>query len=279
MTAIWALSLLPDVDPFLTTDALRYDRDLPPGSWNLLDHVAWAQAPLTACLVLLVASVATMVGWRTRASSLVAVLCLLSLQRTNSTIFNSGDLLLRQIGVAVVLAPCGLLWSMDATRRRRRGQAPNLLRAPWALRFLQLELAVGYALSAWAKLQGSTWRDGTALGLALRIEDLQRFAVPTWILEQSGIVHALTWGTLAFESTFLLLVWNRRLRPWVLGVGVLFHLGIDVFLDIGFFSYVIFLAYVAFLPPAVADRVVGWFRPSGIAGSPDPMALAVEPAQ
>lgn len=279
MTAVWALSLLPDVDPFLTTGALRYERKLAPGSWNLLDHIAWEHAPLAACLLLVAASVTTMVGWRTRASALVAVLCLLSLQRTNSTIFNSGDLLLRQIGVAVALAPCGLLWSLDATRLKRRGQTPNLMRAPWAMRFLQLEVAVGYALSAWAKLQGSTWQDGTALGLALRIEDLQRFAAPDWLFEQSVLMNAFTWGTLAFESTFLLLVWHRRLRPWVLGVGVLFHLGIDLFLDIGFFSYVIFLSYVAFIPPDVADRIVAWFRPPGTAGSPDPVALAVEPAQ
>jgi hypothetical protein len=55
------------------------------------------------------------------------------------------------------------------------------------------------------------------------------------------------------------LVWPRRTRMWVLAAGVLFHLGIDVFLDIGFFSIAIYLTYLAFLPQDIAQRVVGRF--------------------
>jgi Vitamin K-dependent gamma-carboxylase len=279
VAAVWAVTLLPDVDPFLTRGALRYDRAAPKGSWNLLDHIGWERAPLAACLLLVVAAWATMLGWRTRASALVAVLCMLSLQRTNPTIFNSGDLLLRQIGFAVVLAPSGLLWSLDASRLRRQGRTPNLLRAPWAMRFLQLEVAVGYALSAWAKVQGNRWQEGTALGLALRIEDLQRFAAPEWLYHQSVLLHVLTWATMAFEASFIVLVWNRRLRPWVLGVGVAFHLGIDVFFDIGFFSYAIVMSYLAFIPAGAADRLIARLR----RGASEPLVatvpLPVEPAQ
>ncbi len=268
--AIWALTLLPDIDPFLTEGALRYERSLPAGSWNLLDHISWVHAPLAACLLLVVTSLTTMVGFRTRLSSIVAVLCLISLQRTNSTIFNSGDLLLRQVGIAVALAPVGVLWSFDASRARRRGQALDTLRAPFAMRLLQLELALGYALSAWAKLRGDTWHEGTALAFALRIEDLERFAAPEWLFEQSVLLNLVTWGALAFEASFLFLVWDRRRRLWVLAAGALFHLGIDLTLDIGFFSIAIWLAYLAFLPAEVADRVVRRFdRHAGDATAPD----------
>lgn len=275
---VWTLSLLPDVNPFLTTGALRYDTPAPAGSWNLLDRTAWSGAPLTACLLLLVAAVATMVGYRTRLSTVVAVVCLISIQRTNTTILNSGDLFLRQIGIALALSPCGLLWSVDARRRRRASparpvQPEELWRAPWALRLLQLEVAVGYALSGWAKVRGSTWRDGSAVARALRIEDLQRLAVPEWVFS-SGLLTALTWATLAFEGAFILLVWRRRLRPWVLGVGVVLHLGIDLFLDVGFFSWAMWLAYLSFVFPEVADRVVA--RRSGGA---EQVPLAVEPAE
>lgn len=286
MTALWGLSLLPDVDPFLTTGALRYERRMADGHWNPLDWVDWSWAPLAACALLVVASLATMVGWRTRASALVAVLCLLALQRTNTTIFNSGDLTLRLIGWSVVLAPSGLLWSVDAARRRRRGEPPPPDRAPWALRLLQLQLAVGYFLSGLAKLRGDTWHDGTAVARALRIEDLQRFVLPEPVLEQSVLLNLLTWGTLAFELGFVFLVWDRRLRPWVIGTGVLFHLGIDLTLDIGWFSLVMWLGYVAFVPPEVAARIVERFDPwsrrerSGAAeGEGALVPGAVEPAQ
>ncbi|MGK2949038.1 MAG: HTTM domain-containing protein [Acidimicrobiales bacterium] len=260
--AVWALTLLPDVDPFLTDGALRYDRDLPAGSWNPLDHVGWVHAPLVTCVVLLVAALATMVGYRTRLSSVVAVLCLIALQRTNTTIFNSGDLLLRQVGIAVALAPAGVMWSLDARRARQRGHPLDTMRAPFAMRLLQLELALGYALSAWAKLRGDTWHDGTALAFALRIEDLERFAAPEWLFEQGVLLNLVTWAALLFEASFIYLVWQRRWRLWVLGAGVAFHLGIDLFLDIGYFSIAIWLAYLAFLPTALADRIVGRLSPA-----------------
>ena len=264
LAAVWALTLLPDIDPLLTDGALRYDRSQPTGGWNPLDWTSWDGAPLAACFVLVVAGIATMVGYRTRLSSVVAVVCMLSLQRTNATIFNSGDLLLRQIGLIVALAPAGLVLSMDA-RRNRRGSAatdddgapaPPPTRAPWALRLLQVQIAVGYALSCWAKLRGSTWHEGTALGLAMRIEDLQRFAAPEWLYDQEILLNLLTWGTLLFEGAFLFAVWSRRLRPWVLWTGVAFHLAIDVIFDVGFFSAAMWLAYLAFLPPETADGVV-----------------------
>ena len=235
-----------------------YERRLSPGAWNVLPHLP-SDAGLVVCLLLLVASVATTVGWHTRVSAVVAVLMMIVLQRANTAIFNSGDLLLRQVGVAVALAPCGLLWSLDARRNRRKGRVRNVLRAPYGMRFLQLTLALGYFLSAWSKSRGTTWHDGTAIALSLRIEDLQRFVAPDWLYDQHVLLNLFTWVTLAFEATFFVLVWNRRLRPWVLGIGVALHLGIDVFLDVGFFSIAIYLAYLAFLPEEWANRLVGRF--------------------
>lgn len=281
--AVWAITLIPDVDPFLTDGALRYERSTPPGSWNPLEWTSWSGAPLLACLVLVVAALATAAGFHTRLSSVVALLCLIAVQRTNTTILNSGDLFLRQVGLAVALSPCGLLLSLDARRARRRNPGqPAPWRAPWAMRLLQLQLALGYLLSFAGKIRGETWRDASALARALRIEDLQRFALPELIFQLDGLLGMLTWSTLAFEASFLFLVWNRRLRPWVLGVGVAMHLGIDLFLDVGFFSIAIWIAYLTWIFPGAADRIVGRHDPVGVSSGgtdAESVALTVEPAQ
>src|SRR5690606_30654073 len=119
---------------------------------------------------------------------------------------NSGDLALRLVGISVALAPSGLLLSVDSVRARRADRGPAPHRAPWALRLLQLHIALGYLLSAWGKVRGSTWREGTAVGESLRIVDLQRFVPPEWFFDQSALLAVLTWGSLAFEATFLFLV-------------------------------------------------------------------------
>ncbi len=274
LAALWGLTMLPDVDPFFTKGALMYERSTAEGSWDLLARMPDG-AGMVVCVVLIVAGLATMLGFRTRLSALVAVLSLILLQRANSAIFNSGDLLLRQVGIAVVLAPSGLLWSLDAARDRRKGRTPDLLRAPYAMRLLQLELALGYFLSAWTKARGDTWHNGTAIAFSLRIEDLQRYVAPEWVFDQAVLLNLFTWSALAFEAGFIIMVWPRRLRLWVLAAGVLFHLGIDVFLDIGFFSMAIYLAYLAFLPTEIADRIVGRFDERALAPAPSEPARPV----
>jgi hypothetical protein len=258
LVVAWTLTLLPDIDPFLTDGAMRYDRPLPPWAWNPLDWIGWTTAPLVACLLLVAAGVAVALGWRTHLSLLVALVCLTSLQRTNPTILNSGDLLIRQFGFALLLSPAGRALSLDERRRTGTfGRRPPARRAPFGMRLLQLWVGTGYLFSAILKLQGQSWGDGTAVGYALRIEDLSRFDTPEWIFDHPWLVNGLTWGTLALEVLFLFLVWNRRLRPWVIGAGVAFHVGIDLFLDVGFFSTAVFIAYLAWLPDERADRIVG----------------------
>ncbi len=265
LATVWAISLLSDIDPFMTRGELYYGGSNAIAYWNPLEWTHWQQAPIAVCILLVVTGLTTSIGLFSRASSLIAVLCMLSLQRTNPIVMNSGDYVLRHVGVAVALGPSGLLLSLDALRARRRAAAkgqelPAPRRAPWALRFLQLDIAIGYFLSMWPKLRGDTWHDGTAMGLALRITDVRRFGAPQWLFDQAVLLNVVTWGTLAFEASFLFLVWKRRWRPWVLGIGVLFHLGIDIFIDVGFFSYAMLASYIAFIPADVADRIVDRIR-------------------
>ncbi len=262
VTAAWAISLLPDIDPFFTEGDLLYERTLRDGAWNLLPRIGWEHAPMAACVLLLVASLATMVGWRTRLSAAVAVLCLLSLQRANTTIFNSGDLLLRQIGIAVVLAPGAAAVVLRRRPGPPQGTSPSggprpVGHAPAAARAGRGVLPVGV-------VEGAGRRPGTTAPPS-PCRCASRTSSASWHPSGSStravLLNLFTWATLAFEATFIALVWPRRTRLWVLAAGFLFHLGIEVFLDIGFFSIAIYLAYLAFLPEDLAERIVGRVDP------------------
>jgi hypothetical protein len=58
------------------------------------------------------------------------------------------------------------------------------------------------------------------------------------------------------ELALAVLVWNGKLRPWVLLGGVALHVGIDFSVRVGFFSLAALVAYVAFLPPAAVSACV-----------------------
>ena len=61
-------------------------------------------------------------------------------------------------------------------------------------------------------------------------------------------------GTLALEVALGVLVWNRAARPWVLALGVSMHVGIDLSILVGFFSFAMIVAYIVFVPAETASR-------------------------
>jgi hypothetical protein len=211
---------------------------------------------IAACLVaLIVASVALTLGLLTRVAALVVFVALLSLQRRNPFVFNSGDALLRDLSFYLVLAPAGLVFSVDGLRRARKTFWAAPARAIWPLRLMQVQFTIVYLAAVWGKARGTNWNDGTAVSYALRIQDYARLPVPSFISNSLFISNVLTLGTLALELALAVLVWNRKLRPWVLLLGVSLHLGIEYSLRVGFYSLAILALYLAFVPP---ERATAW---------------------
>ena len=179
----------------------------------------------------------------------VAVLGLLSLQRGNRTIFNSGDLLLRLIGFAVVLSPGGLLWSVDAAPT---GAAVPSATAPRPVGHALPAAAAGgrLLLSAWAKARGGVaGRTAPPSPGCSASRTSSASGHPAGCWTRPLVQRLLTWATLAFEATFIVLVWPRASACGSSASACVLHLGIDVFFDIGFFSHAICLTYLAFFPP------------------------------
>lgn len=274
LVVVWTLALAGDASTFFGPDGLL------PGAHGTTSPVAvlsWWTGPAAAPAVVAVvglAGIALIVGWHTRLAALVVFVGLLSLQRRDPLVLNGGDLLLRIIALTVVAMPSGRVASLDARRAARRGRPSSPMASVWALRLAQIQVAVLYADSVWEKLAGETWRNGTAFGNAVRAEHLQRLVVPDWVLSNTALVALATWGTLAVEAAIPALVWNRRWRPWVLGAGVVLHLGIEVTMDLGFFPATILVSYLAFVPPETARHLL---ERVGLAGNDRPVDLDPHP--
>jgi hypothetical protein len=251
----WTLSLAGDLFTFFAPGGIRSSPTEAPGAWSLL---WWLDSDLAVALVyaaLLLAAISLTVGFHARIAALVVFVCLISLERRSPFVVNAGDQLLRIFALYLALAPSGVSLSVD----RWRKSAPLWdfpKRAPWALRLMQLQLSFVYVGAVWAKVRGTPWNDGTAVSYALRLDDLERFPVPAFVAELPAVSTLFTYGTLAIELCLGLLIWNRRLRPWVIGAGVLMHLGIEWALRVGFFTLAVFVMYVAFIPPERASEAI-----------------------
>ena len=255
----WTATLAADAHDFFAGGGLLPGSDYAGSSdwtWGVLALVDSPIAVTALMTALFVAAACLTLGQWTRVASVVVFLGILSLERRNPFVFNSGDSLLRVIAFCMMFAPAGAALSLDRWRRAPMAFWEFPKRAPWALRLMQVQLSVLYLSTVWAKLRGEAWNDGTAVGYALGLDDLSRFQLPTFVVDSELAINLLTYGTLAIEASLAILVWNRKLRPWVLALGLALHIGIDLTLRVGFFSYAIFVLYLAFVRPERATAFV-----------------------
>jgi vitamin K-dependent gamma-carboxylase-like protein len=245
----WTVSLTPDLSAFFSSAGVVGAQPETAGVWGVLGIAPGGGVVLAVYAAMLIGSLALAAGWRTRLAAVVVFLGLLSFQRRDPWVFNSGDGLLRVIAFYVMLAPAGAAISVDRWRlgAERFWEVPK--RAPWALRLMQIQLSVIYIAGVWDKLQGTTWNNGTAVSYALRVSDLAALPVPAFLSQSPVVVNLLTFGTLAMELALGILVWNRRVRPWILFAGVAFHVAIAWAIRVGFFSAGMLVLYLAFVDP------------------------------
>jgi hypothetical protein len=253
---MWTATLLPNLFTFYGQDGI-----LPQithgtnGEWGVLV----SNNPVlvvTVFVATLVAALAVAVGFHTRIAAIVLWVGIVSLEHRNIPVTNSGDGVVRSLAFLLVLTPAGTALSLDRLRAAPGRFWEFPARAPWALRLIQIQISIGYLFAATGKFATDQWRDGTAVAYALRIDDVHRLATPAFITQSTTVTSLLTYGTLLIELSLAVLIWNRRLRPWMLLLGVALHLGIDSSIMVGFFSYAMLASYLCFIPPETANRYI-----------------------
>ena len=251
---LWTLTMAFDVDELLGDNAL-VGPDFADGLFRYLPLDSTRSINI-ALLALACASVAIVVGWRPSLWLVVAFVLLVAIQRRNTMILNSGDIILRNLTVLLALTPTGAAMSVDRIRRHGRdafwtsGQV-----APWGLRLVQLQMLIVYFFAFWSK-SGDLWRNGTAVSTAFRLQDLQRFGELAILVDNIWVVGFLTWSTLLVELALATLLWVKRLRPGLIVIGVLLHLMIDTFILVGFFGIAMIAGLMTFLDADGIDGII-----------------------
>ncbi|MFD7505085.1 HTTM domain-containing protein [Streptomyces sp. NPDC059850] len=111
----------------------------------------------------IVAAVLLMLGWRTRGTSVVFLVAVVSLDSHNPYLGDAGDNALRVMAVYLAFTRCGAVWSLDAHRlaRARRQRRPAYDRAGvalWqALGVVLLWVSDGFPHTAWAAVLWAFW--------------------------------------------------------------------------------------------------------------------------
>lgn len=190
------------------------------------------------------------VGLWSRLQAVATYVWLLSFQHRHVTLFDGEDTVFRLLGAALIFLPLAHCYSLDAWRAGRRGQPYPRAGSAWALRLVQLEISAIYMSTAWEKLRGTDWLDGTALYYVSRLDDLfGHFPIPTALLESLPALRLMTWSVLAIEVSLPLLLWIPRTRRLGILLGVALHLGIEYSMSLFLFEWIMILGLLAFARP------------------------------
>jgi len=196
-------------------------------------------------------------GFATRITSVLSFLITISYSQ-RVPIANFGfDQILGMLCLYLSLGPSGAAVSVDWLIRKRRLQrqgrnvvAQKYPSARMAMRLIQLHLCAIYFWAGFAKLKGPTWWTGEAMWRVLANQEYQTWDL-TWMAWVPWLPFLIAHVTIAWEVFFIVLIWNPKLRPLMLTMGVAMHVGIGAFLGMWTFGLIMAFAYLAFSNPDV----------------------------
>ena len=193
------------------------------------------------------AALALVFGWRTRTATLVCWVFLLSLQSRNFLLNNGGDSWLRQMLFWGVFLPWGEKWSLDANKfSPRENKVFSAATAGYCIQIFWV-----YIMAGLFKTGSAWWHEGSATQLSFGLAEWSG-ELAYYALYFPTLLKYATFSVLAFELIgpflFFMPVATQHLRVFAVLGFVSFHLGLAVFLEIGFFPYIGMVAVSGLLP-------------------------------
>lgn len=255
----WGVSLVVDLRAFYFHDGLLPPQRYADHRLGLLQWFTSDAMVVVTFVVMMVSAVALVVGRFVRLAAPLVWITLLSLQLDSAGVMNAGDNLLRiwalYFAVFAVLTPSRFL---DVPVWGRRSGELFPVGPTWLLRVMQLQLTIIYPATVVAKLEGDTWREGTAALYALGLTDFERFWVPAVVREHLLLGNLMTWFTIGLELALPFLLWTRRTRWAGIVLGVAMHAGFDYTMRLGFFLWAMAIGYLSFVRPEEMARPLAW---------------------
>jgi len=180
--------------------------------------------------VLLVAAAALIQGRFPRTAALVCLIAHVVLCQEERLNYKGYDRLMFWQGLILFMAP-----------GRIDGKKTAVPIARYCLTILFMGL---YGSTGWYKiLDEPAWQNGTALASHMVEINYGLMPLGVWAANQKWLMLTMSWTTLVFEGGFPLLWLIRKLRPWLLLVGLSFHLGILFLMNVPNFTWASLVAY------------------------------------
>ncbi|MEU3774194.1 HTTM domain-containing protein [Streptomyces sp. NPDC032472] len=239
--------------------------------WNSFLVLSDSRAYFESCYVMaLITSALFVLGWRTRAISVLFAVVVTSFHARAIFMTDGGDNLVLLMAMYLVLTACGRRWSLDARRARlrtaRTGSAPEPVRSfcaqqlrdarttlttvvhNCAMFVIAAQVCFLYGSAGLYKVQGPTWGGGTALHYALNLELFQPWPALSHLVDEYPLLIAIAgYMTVLLQVAFPFVLFGRLKYP-VLTLLLSMHMGIALLMGLPLFSGAMIIADAVFLP-------------------------------
>ena len=224
--------------------------------WGFFDLLQTHSGMLTLKTLMLVSLLLSTAGFLTRFSTKTSLLLVLFYQGLLRSFghFNHDEMIAIYFLVVLAFTPCGDAFSIDNWLSRRGRTAPQRPAFAYAypILLMQLLLAWAYFSSALIKLRVAGWKylspdNLPALAIFHSLDNLHdtAFRAAFWLPQVREYLPYFVAIILIWELLFPLAVFFRRVRWWILGIGVVFHIStlflMNIFFPHQLLMYVIFI--------------------------------------
>lgn len=214
---------------------------------RFFDRIFETQVGTVALLVALgIAALALVLGYKTRLANGLALLVFILLSERFQDLPDGGDNI-------ALLALCYMLFLIPAGAAHTRGGL-SVWMHNIAVLAIALQIIVVYSTAGLAKAYGNLWYHGTAM---YYVSQVQWFSLPTVrnIFKSSAVTTIASYGSVLYELWFPVAVLSPLRRLWI-ATGILFHLGIAIFMGLITFSMMMIALDLFF----ISDREYIWIR-------------------
>jgi hypothetical protein len=213
--------------------------------WSLLRLLPATGGPQALFAAWVLAAVGLLVGYRPRLAALVCWACAVSFSYSHVALHNGGDQLKLTVLFFLIFLPTDGRWAVRRQPAARGAVGPVLVQA-WPIRLLMIQLALMYFMNGYYKSMGPAWRDGSVMIDVANNPTWAHFS-PDYLPLPDEALKGLAWATVAWELFFPLLVLLPLTRAATLWVGVFFHVGTLVHLEVGLFPLYALCYYMPFV--------------------------------
>jgi predicted DCC family thiol-disulfide oxidoreductase YuxK len=221
-------------------------------SWQFSIHMLNG-SPLFIAILFIIAAVFAiflLLGFHTRISTIISWILLVSLQNRNPQILQGGDVLLRMSLLWAIFMPLGECFAIDSLKKAENRKT-NLVFSAATIAYL-LQICMLYIQTALLKT-GVQWHaEGSAIYYAVSIEQFATPLAPLILMLPNTLFMLLTHIVLDIElfGPFVLFISGifEPLRIITIVIFLSMHAGIRLFMNVGAFSWMPFVAFLPFLP-------------------------------